>query len=255
MDKLSTDELQRYARHLVLPEIGGAGQQKLKAAKVLVVGAGGLGSPVLQYLAGAGIGTLVLVDDDVVALSNLQRQLVHDTENVGMAKVESAAKGLGRINPHVEIVTHKMRIDQNNAAKLLEGCHLAIDGCDNFPTRYAVADACEAAQVPLISAAVNRFDGSLTMFKPWLKNQEGELNPRYRDLFPTQPPDDLLPSCAEAGILGASTGLIGSLMALEAIKEITGAGEGLVGRLLMVDGLGLRFETIGYKRKRDATTN
>jgi len=250
MKKLNADELQRYARHLVLPEIGGSGQQKLKAAKVLVIGAGGLGSPVLQYLAGAGIGTLVLVDNDVVALSNLQRQLVHDTENIDMPKVESAALGLGRINPHVEIITHQTRIDKANARDLLTECTLAIDGCDNFSTRYVVADACEAAQVPLISGAVNRFDGSLTMFKPWLKNADGFLNPRYRDLFPTEPPENLLPTCAQAGIVGASTGIIGSLMALEAIKEITGAGEGLIGKLLMVDGLGLRFETIGYKRKR-----
>ena len=240
----SPDETERYARHLVLPEIGGPGQQKLKAAKVVVVGAGGLGAPALQYLAAAGVGQLTIVDDDVVSLSNLQRQVVHSTENIGKPKVTSAAEALARINPHTKVVAHASRISTDNAEGLVAGHTIALDGSDNFETRYLMADACAAAQIPLITAAVSRFDGSITTLKPWI-----EPNPGYRDLFPNQPPEGVLPSCAEAGVMGAITGLMGTLQALEAIKEITDAGEGLVGRLLMVDGLHLRFETIQYKRR------
>ena len=244
----SSEELERYARHLVLAEIGGSGQQKLKAARVLVVGAGGLGAPVLQYLAAAGIGTLRVMDDDVVSTSNLQRQVIHDSDQVGRAKVESAQAALNRINPNVSIEVFNERFTNENAAAMLSGCTLAIDGSDNFETRYNVAAACEAAHVPLVTAAVNRFDGTVTTLRPWELNQAGELNPRYVDLFPNKPDEGIIPTCAEAGVLGAMTGLMGSLQALEAIKEIVGTGDGLVGKLLMVDGLSLRFQTITYQR-------
>ena len=240
----SPEETERYARHLVLPEVGGPGQQKLKAAKVIVVGAGGLGAPALQYLAAAGVGQLTIVDDDEVSLSNLQRQVIHTTDKVGQPKVSSAADAIGEINPHVKVVAEAVRIDEQNAKGLISGHTLALDGSDNFDTRYVVADACAAAEVPLITAAVNRFDGSITTLKPWIGS-----NPGYRDLFPNKPPEGVLQSCAEAGVMGAITGLMGTLQALEAIKEITGVGEGLVGRLLMVDGLYLRFDTIQYKRR------
>ena len=246
----SSEELERYARHLVLAEVGGSGQQKLKAARVLVVGAGGLGAPVLQYLAAAGIGTLRVTDDDVVSTSNLQRQVIHDSDQVGTAKVESAQAALNRINPHVSIEVFNERFTSENAATMLSGCTLAIDGSDNFETRYNVAAACEAAHVPLVTAAVNRFDGTITTLRPWELDQTGELNPRYVDLFPNKPDEGIIPTCAEAGVLGAMTGLMGSLQALEAIKEIVGTGDGLVGRLLMVDGLSLRFQTITYQRAK-----
>ncbi|MEE9314545.1 MAG: molybdopterin-synthase adenylyltransferase MoeB [Rhizobiaceae bacterium] len=239
------DELERYARHLVLPEVGGPGQQKLKAARVLVVGAGGLGAPSLQYLAAAGVGQITIIDDDTVSLSNLQRQVIHDTGSIREPKVESAKQSIQRINPHVEVTIHNTRITSHNAANLIKGHTLALDGSDNFATRYLMADACAEAKVPLITAAVNRFDGSITTLKPW----EDE-NPSYRDLFPNQPEEGLLPSCSETGVLGAVTGILGTMQALEAIKEITGAGEGLVGRLVMVDGLSMRVETVRYKRRK-----
>ena len=244
----SSEELERYARHLVLAEVGGSGQQKLKSACVLVVGAGGLGAPVLQYLAAAGIGTLRVMGDDVVSKSNLQRQVIHDSDQVGRAKVESAQAALNRINPNVSIEVFNERFTSENATAMLSGCTLAIDGSDNFETRYNVAAACEAAHVPLVTAAVNRFDGTVTTLRPWELNQAGELNPRYVDLFPNKPDEGIIPTCAEAGVLGAMTGLMGSLQALEAIKEIVGTGDGLVGKLLMVDGLSLRFQTITYQR-------
>lgn len=241
---LSPDETERYARHLVLPEIGGPGQQKLKAARAVIVGAGGLGAPALQYLAAAGIGHITVIDDDVVSLSNLQRQIIHATDSVGMPKVDSAEQALKAINPHVAIRTENRRLTTDNVVELIEGHTIALDGSDNFATRYLIADACAEAEIPLITAAVNRFDGTITTLKPWI-----DPNPSYRDLFPKQPPEDLLPTCAEAGVMGAVTGLMGTLQALEAIKEITGAGDGLVGRLLMVDGLHLRFQTIQYQRR------
>jgi len=246
---LSEIELERYARHIVLAEVGGGGQQKLKSAKVLVIGAGGLGAPLLQYLAAAGIGTLGIVDDDTVALSNLQRQVIHDTDNVGMEKTHSAEHALKRINPHVEIRCHNTRFEPDNAAELISTYDVIADGSDNFATRFLAADVCEAAGKTLVTAAVGRFDGNLTTLKPPESDDDGSPYPRYRDIFPDRPDDGLLPSCAEAGILGALTGVIGSLQALEVIKEITGVGETLSGRLLMVDGRSMRFESISYKRK------
>ncbi|MEM6461748.1 MAG: molybdopterin-synthase adenylyltransferase MoeB [Pseudomonadota bacterium] len=243
---LSQQELERYARHIVLAEIGGAGQQKLKQARVLVIGAGGLGAPVLQYLAAAGVGTLGLVDDDIVSMSNLQRQIIHDTDSVGIAKTDSARRSVERINPHVAFDTHRTRITQENAAHLVDGYDIIADGSDNFATRYLVADTCAARHRPLVTAAVGRFDGSVTVLKPFESDRDGAPNPAYRDLFPAPPPDGLVPSCAEAGIIGALTGVIGSLQAMEVIKLITGTGDPLVGRLLLYDALSARFETIAY---------
>jgi molybdopterin/thiamine biosynthesis adenylyltransferase len=245
---LTPEELERYARHIVLPEIGGAGQQKLKRARVLVIGAGGLGAPVLQYLAAAGIGTLAIVDNDHVSLSNLQRQVVHDTQSIGMAKTESARAAIARINPNVIVILHDLRVTAANAAQLVSQYDIVADGSDNFETRYAVADACAAEGKPLVHAAVGRFDGSITVLKPFESDAEGRPNPTYRDLFPSPPPPGLVPSCAEAGILGALTGVVGTLQAMEVIKLVTGIGEPLVGRLLLYDALAARFDTMRYKR-------
>ena len=247
---LSDEELERYARHIVLPEIGGAGQQKLKQSKVLVVGAGGLGAPVLQYLAAAGVGTLGIVDDDRVSLSNLQRQVIHTTGAVGAAKTNSAMEAVGRLNPNVSIMLHNQRLTVANAAELVRDYDVIVDGSDNFDTRYAVADACEAEQKSLVQAAVGRFDGSLTVLAPYLTNASGEPNPGYRDLFPEPPPAGLVPTCAEAGVLGALTGVLGTLQAMEVIKLITGIGEPLVGRLLMYDALAARFDMVKYRRAK-----
>ncbi len=246
---LSDDEIERYARHIVLPEIGGPGQQRLKRARVLVVGAGGLGAPVLAYLAAAGVGTLGIVDFDHVSLSNLQRQVIHDTGAVGSAKTESSAAALKRLNPHVTVELHPVRLTAANVAELVAAYDLTVDGSDNFETRYLVADACAAAGRPLVHAAVGRFDGSITVLKPYESNAEGKPNPSYRDLFPEPPPAGLVPSCAEAGVLGALTGVIGTLQAMEAIKLIAGIGEPLIGRLLLYDALGARFDTVRYRRR------
>jgi molybdopterin/thiamine biosynthesis adenylyltransferase len=242
---LSAEELQRYARHIVLGEVGGPGQQKFKAARVLVVGAGGLGAPVALYLAAAGIGTLGIVDDDVVSLSNLQRQIIHASDRIGMPKVESAKTTLAGINPHVNVVTHQMRMNAENAEEIVAGYDIVADGSDNFSTRYLTADVCAALKIPLVTAAVGRFDGSVTVLKPY----EGE-NPSYRDIFPAPPSDGLLPTCAEAGILGALTGIIGSIQALEVLKLVAGIGEPLVGRLLLYDGMAQRFDEIRYRRRK-----
>ncbi len=246
---LSPEELERYARHIVLPEIGGAGQQRLKRARVLVIGAGGLGAPALQYLAAAGVGTLGIVDDDDVSLSNLQRQVIHATDTIGMAKTESASRAITAINPHVTVARHDFRLTSSNAPAVVRSYDIVVDGSDNFETRYAVADACAAEGRPLVHAAVGRFDGSITVLKPFENGKDGKPNPNYRDLFPEAPPSGLVPSCAEAGIVGALTGVIGTLQAMEAIKLITGIGEPLVGRLLLYDALAARFDTIRYGRR------
>ncbi len=244
---LTEEELERYARHIVLPEIGGSGQQRLKRARVLVIGAGGLGAPALQYLAAAGVGTLGIVDDDIVTLSNLQRQVIHDTASVGLPKLASAASAISRINPNVSIDLHNMRVDSANAAPLVARYDLVVDGSDNFSTRYAVADACAVEGRPLVHATVGRFDGQVTVLKPHENGPDGRPNPSYRDLYPAPPPAGLVPSCAEAGIVGALTGVVGTLQAMEAIKLITGIGEPLVGRLLLYDALAARFEIIRYR--------
>jgi molybdopterin/thiamine biosynthesis adenylyltransferase len=243
---LSPDELERYARHIVLREVGGPGQAALKAARVLVIGAGGLGAPVLLYLAAAGVGTLGVVDDDTVSLSNLQRQVIHTTPDVGAPKVESAAATIRRLNPHVAVELHPARLVAANALDLIGGYDLVADGSDNFATRYLVSDACYFAKKPLVTAALGTFDGTLTTIRAHERSADGRPNPTYRCLFPEPPPPGTVPACAEAGILGAMAGVLGSLMALEAIREIVGFGEGLVGRLLMLDARSMRFETLRY---------
>ena len=243
---LSDAELERYARHIVLREVGGPGQAALRRARVLVVGAGGLGAPVLLYLAAAGVGTLGVIDDDVVSLSNLQRQVIHATPDVGMAKVDSAAAVIQRLNPHVVVEQHPVRLSALNALDLLARYDLVADGSDNFATRYLVSDACYFAKKPLITAALGAFDGTLTTIRAHQKGADGKPNPTYRCLFPEPPPPGTVPTCAEAGILGALAGVIGSMAALEAIREIVGFGEGLVGRLVMLDARAMRFETLRY---------
>jgi len=244
---LSADELERYARHIVLREVGGPGQAALGRARVLVVGAGGLGAPVLLYLAAAGLGTLGVVDDDVVSLSNLQRQVIHATPDVGAPKVDSAAAVIHRLNPHVAVEQHNTRLTAKNALKLIGGYDIVADGSDNFATRYLVADACYFAKKPLVTAALGTFDGTLTTIRAHERSADGKPNPSYRCLFPEPPPPGTVPACAEAGILGALAGVIGSMMALEIIREIVGFGEGLVGRLVMVDARAMRFETLRYQ--------
>ncbi|HEX8165717.1 MAG TPA: molybdopterin-synthase adenylyltransferase MoeB [Beijerinckiaceae bacterium] len=243
---LAPEEIERYARHLVLKEIGGPGQGKLKRARVLAIGAGGLGAPLLQYLAAAGVGTLGIVDDDAVSLSNLQRQVIHGTDDVGRPKVASAEAAIRRLNPHVAVAVHPTRITTGNARALVRDYDVVADGSDNFDTRYAVSDACFFEKKPLVTAALGQFDASLTTIRAHETGPDGRPNPTYRCLFPAPPPPGAVPTCAEAGVLGALAGVMGSLMAMEVIREIVGFGEGLVGRLLMVDVRGMRFETMRY---------
>src|SRR5437588_4904753 len=245
---LSAEELERYARHIVLREVGGPGQAALKDASVLVIVAGGLGAPALMYLAAAGVGALGVVDDDLVSLSNLQRQIIHATPDIGRRKTDSAAERVHALNPHVRFAAHATRINAANAMTLIGGYDLVLDGSDNFETRYLVSDACFLAAKPLITAALGVFDGSLTTIRAHEKNADGHYNPTYRCLFPDPPPPGTVPACAEAGVMGALAGVLGSMMALEAIREIVGFGEGLVGRLLMVDARAMRFETLRYTR-------
>lgn len=237
---LNDDELERYARHIVLAELGGPGQEKLKQAKVLVVGAGGLGSPALLYLAAAGVGTIGIVDNDRVSLSNLQRQVIHSSQTAGTLKTESASSRMSALNPHVEVVRHDVRLDASNAIGIIADYDLVVDGCDNFPTRYLVSDACYLASRTLVSAAVGQFDGQISTFKPHLAQPDGTPWPSYRCFLPEAPPAGLVPTCEEAGIVGALTGIIGSMQAMEAIKEIAGIGDSLAGRLLMYDALAAR---------------
>ena len=243
---LSAEELERYARHIVLREVGGPGQAALKRARVLVIGAGGLGAPLLMYLAAAGVGALGVIDDDAVALSNLQRQVIHGTGDLGVAKVMSAAAAIARLNPHVAVETHATRLAARNALELVARYDLVADGSDNFSTRYLVSDACFLAQRPLVTAAVGTFDGTLTTIRAHERGADGKPNPTYRCLFPEPPPAGTVPACQEAGILGALTGVVGSMMALEVIREIVGFGQGLTGRLLMIDARAMRFETLRY---------
>ncbi|HEY4142474.1 MAG TPA: molybdopterin-synthase adenylyltransferase MoeB [Pseudolabrys sp.] len=247
---LDAQELERYARHIVLREVGGPGQGKLKAARVLVIGAGGLGAPLLLYLAAAGVGTLGVVDDDTVSLSNLQRQVIHATPDVGERKVDSAEAAIERLNPLVKVETHMMRLDTRNALDLISKYDIVADGSDNFATRYLVSDACYFAKRPLVTAAIGTFDGTLTTLRAH-ETRDGVRNPTYRCLFPEAPPPGTVPACAEAGVLGALPGILGSMMALEVIREIVGFGEGLVGRLLMVDTRSMRFETLNYAWDKD----
>jgi molybdopterin/thiamine biosynthesis adenylyltransferase len=243
---LSADELERYARHIVLREVGGPGQQRLNAARVLVVGAGGVGSPALLYLAAAGVGTLGVTDDDTVTLSNLQRQVIHATDDIGRAKAESAAAAIRKLNPHVKVESYAKRLDATNAIDLIKAHDVVLDGSDNFATRYLVSDACFLARRPLVTAALGVFDATLTTIRAHEKSADGKSHPTYRCLFPDPPPAGTIPTCAEAGILGALAGVAGSLAALEVIRVVVGFGDGLVGRLLMIDARDMRFETLGY---------
>jgi molybdopterin/thiamine biosynthesis adenylyltransferase len=243
---LSGDELERYARHIVLREVGGPGQAALGRARVLVIGAGGLGAPALMYLAAAGVGTLGVIDDDVVALSNLQRQIIHATPDIGAPKVDSAAAEIHRLNPHVAVEPHGVRLTARNALEIIGRYDIVADGSDNFATRYLVADACYFAKKPLVTAALGTFDGTLTTIRAHERGPDGKPNPTYRCLFPEPPPPGTVPACAEAGVLGALAGVIGSMVALEVIREIVGFGENLVGRLVMLDARAMRFETLRY---------
>lgn len=235
---LSDEELDRYARHLVLREIGGTGQAKIRAARVLMVGVGGLGSPCALYLAAAGVGTIGLVDDDVVSLSNLQRQILFRTADVGRGKVEAGAQALEALNPGVRINLHPVRITADNAAALIAGYDVVADGSDNFATRFLLNDACYAAQKPLVSAAVTEFEGQLATYKGWLPDR-----PCYRCLFPAPPPPGTVPSCSETGVLGAAAGVMGSLQALEVLKEVAGIGTSLAGKILTYKALSAEFRT------------
>jgi len=240
------EQIQRYARHILLPQVGGHGQDKLLRSKVLVVGAGGLGSPVLMYLAAAGVGTLGIVDDDEVDLSNLQRQIVHTTDRVGTAKVESAATALRAINPDLELILHKERITASNAETLLSSYDLVTDGSDNFATRFLINDAAYFTRTPLVSGAILRFDGQVATFKNFPGGDES--GPCYRCIFREPPPPGQVPSCSEAGVLGALCGTIGSLQATEILKELLDIGESLSGSLLIYDALATQFRTIKVKR-------
>ena len=244
-----SEELERYARHIVLREVGGPGQQKLKAAHAVVIGAGGLGAPVLMYLAAAGIGRISIVDDDTVSLSNLQRQIIHDTAAVGTPKTVSAASAIARINPHTEVIRLDRRLEPANAGDMVADADVVLDGSDNFATRYAVADACEESQVPLVAGAVGRFDGQVTTLVPFRTGADGRPNPTYRCLYPSPPPEGTVPACEEAGILGVVPGVVGTLMANEALKLVLEIGDPLIGRLLLVDLMGTRFEEVSYRRR------
>jgi molybdopterin-synthase adenylyltransferase len=248
MTMLEPQELQRYARHIMLSEVGGAGQQKLKAARVLLIGAGGIGAPAALYLAAAGVGTLGLADDDVVSLSNLQRQVLYGTADIGAAKVDRAAERLTALNPHVAIERHPVRLTMDNGPDIVRAYDLVIDGSDNFATRYTAAALCEAAERPLVQATVQRFSGALTLLAPFTTLPDASPAPRLTDLFPEAPPEGSVPTCAEAGILGVVTGILGTMAAAEAVKHICGIGDPLIGRLLMVDVLSMRFSEIRYRR-------
>ncbi len=238
----SEAEIQRYSRNILLKELGGTGQARLKAARVLIIGAGGLGSPVTLYLAAAGVGCIGLADGDVVELSNLQRQILHATDKVGQLKVDSAAAALQRLNPLVSFRRHAGRVTAENAASLIAEYDLVCDGTDHFPSRFLIADACAAARRTLVSAAVLRFEGQISTFKP----HEG--GPCYRCLYPEPPPEGLVPPCSEAGVLGAVTGVMGALQATEAVKELTGIGASLSGYLLVWDALAAEFRKIRLRK-------
>lgn len=245
--ELNDEQFHRYARHLILDEVGEAGQEKLLASKVLVVGAGGLGAPLLMYLAAAGVGTLGIVDDDEVDLTNLQRQVVHATGSVGRKKTESAKDTLASLNPGINVVTHDFRLNDENAADIIAGYNLVADGSDNFETRYLLNDACYLSGIPLVAAAILRFEGQLFTFG----RNDGAPTACYRCIFPEAPPADLVPRCEEAGILGALAGVMGSLQTTEVLKELLGLGESLAGRMLIYDALNTGFHTITVPHNKD----
>lgn len=244
MSTLTSDEVERYKRHLVMRDIGAPGQQKLKAARVLVVGAGGLGAPLLLYLAAAGVGTIGIVDDDTISINNLQRQIAFTTADAGGLKVEAARRAIAAINPNVAIETHPERLTANNALALIERYDVIADGTDNFATRYLIADACHLARKPLVYAALGSLDGYVSVFKSYAARADGEPYPSLRCVFPEAPPDGLVANCAEVGVLGPVAGVIGTLQAVEVVKEIVGMTPSLAGRLLIYDAMASRFETI-----------
>jgi molybdopterin/thiamine biosynthesis adenylyltransferase/rhodanese-related sulfurtransferase len=249
----SKEELARYNRHIIIPEFGLEAQQKLKAAKVLIVGSGGLGSPALLYLAAAGVGTIGIVDFDVVDDSNLQRQVLFGVEAVGKPKVEAAKARLQALNPHINLVLYNTQLTSQNALDILKDYDLVADGTDNFPTRYLVNDAAVLLGKPNIYASIFQFEGQVSVFN--YRNKEGVLGPNYRDLYPTPPPPGLVPSCAEGGVLGVLPGIIGSLQALEVIKVITGVGEPLAGRFYIFDALNFESRTFNISRRDDNPLN
>ena len=243
-------QIRRYARHIVLAEIGGTGQARLIAAKVLVIGAGGLGAPLLQYLAAAGVGHLGVIDDDQVDLSNLQRQVIHRTADIGTAKVESARRALAEINPEVTVHAHKERLTAANAEDIVAGYDIVADGSDNFATRYLVNDTCYRLKKTLVAAAILRFDGQVSTYKAF----EGTGHPCLRCIFPAAPSEDAVPSCAQAGVLGALAGTLGSMQATEVVKEILGIGRSLSGRLVMYDALAGSFDEMAVAKRADCPT-
>jgi adenylyltransferase/sulfurtransferase len=243
----SEDEIRRYGRHILLDEVGGVGQARLRAARVLIVGAGGLGSPLALYLAAAGVGCIGVADDDLVELSNLHRQIAHTQARVGQPKTVSARTAMAAINPLVRVVTHAVRVTVANAQELISDYDIVCDGTDNFAARFAVADACHSLSRTLVSAAVLRFEGQLSTFRRGMAPDGGAL-PCYRCLYPAPPPPGLVPSCAEAGVLGPVTGVMGTLQATEVLKEILGIGDSLAGRLLIWDALAMRFRIVRLMR-------
>jgi sulfur-carrier protein adenylyltransferase/sulfurtransferase len=242
--RLTDEQRERYSRHLLIPEIGIEGQLKLLDAKVLLLGAGGLGSPTALYLAAAGVGTLGIVDDDVVDLSNLQRQIAHANDRIGVPKVDSAEQSIHEINPDVEVVKYRTRLDASNIMEIIQGYDVIVDGVDNFPTRYLLNDATVRLKIPVVSASILGFDGQLSVFAPY----EG---PCYRCLYPTPPPAELAPSCGANGVLGALPGVMGVLQAIEVVKLVTGSGEPLIGRLLLYEALGTSFTDLKVRRDPD----
>ncbi len=244
MFQFTEEQIKRYARHIILPEVGGEGQEKLLSSSVLVVGAGGLGSPALYYLVAAGVGKVGIVDYDAVDFSNLQRQILHSTDRVGVPKVESAKQTLSALNPDVEIVTYNTMVNKENIMDLIKDYDVILDGTDNFPTRFLINDACYFAGKPLVSAAMLRFEGQCTVFD-FRKKEE---SPCYRCLFPEPPPPGLVPSCQEAGILGSIGGIMGCIQATEAIKVILGIGEPLIGKLLIMDALSMDFRKVKLRK-------
>jgi adenylyltransferase/sulfurtransferase len=247
---LTEPQIRRYARHIVLAEIGGVGQARLIAARVLVIGAGGLGAPLLQYLAAAGVGTLGVIDHDHVDLSNLQRQVIHRTADIGVSKVESARRALNDINPEITVVTHHARLAADNAERIIAGYDIVADGSDNFATRYLLNDVCYRLGKTLVAAAILRFDGQISTYKAW----KGGNHPCLRCIFPEAPSEDAVPSCAQAGVLGALAGTLGALQATEVVKEILGVGRSLSGRLLMYDALAGTVDEMAIAKRPDCRT-
>ena len=241
--QLNPEQSQRYSRHLRIPEIGIAGQQKLLDSSVLLIGAGGLGSPAGLYLAAAGVGTIGVIDDDIVDASNLQRQVLHRTHDIGSPKVDSARRTMESLNPDVKVITHQLRLNPDNVNEIFSGYDLIVDGSDSFETRFIVNDACVELKIPQVHGSIFRFDGQITSFDP-----RDEASPCYRCLFPTQPPPEMAPNCAVAGVLGVLPGVVGTIQATEAIKLLLGIGDSLVGRLLMYDALAMTFRTLKVRR-------